>query len=224
MSRLPLPEKPKETSLPAEFILLVEHLEQSPVTASHIKTWTRRDPLLARVLRHLHEEWPESSSDPALRPYWSHRAELSHHDGCLLWGGRVIVPQPGRESVLKELHGGHPGSSRMKTLARMFVWWPGMEADIKSVVQQCQQFSTVSKCSPHLLLCSLGAGQANHGHGFTWITQGLFWVTCFWFWWTPTRNGWKYTACPPQLHMLPFRSCERCSLSLGYHTVIHGVL
>ena len=58
MSRLPLPQKPKETPLPAEFILLVEHLEQSPVTASHIKTWTRRDPLLARVSGHFHEGRP----------------------------------------------------------------------------------------------------------------------------------------------------------------------
>ena len=58
MRRLPLPQKPKETPLPAEFILLVEYLEQSPVTASHIKTWTRRDPLLAHVPRHFHEGRP----------------------------------------------------------------------------------------------------------------------------------------------------------------------
>jgi len=58
MSRLPLPQKPKETPLSAEFILLVQHLEQSPVTASHIKTWTRRDPLLAHVSRHFHEGRP----------------------------------------------------------------------------------------------------------------------------------------------------------------------
>ena len=37
------------------------------------------------------------------------------------WGGRVVVPAPGRESVLIELHGGHPGTSRMKSFARSLV-------------------------------------------------------------------------------------------------------
>ena len=45
--------------------------------------------------------------------------------------------------VLKELHGGHPGISRMKILERMFVWWPGMDTDIESVVQHCH------KCQLH---------------------------------------------------------------------------
>ena len=29
-----------------------------------------------------------------------------------------MVPLPGREGVLIELHGGHPGTSRMKSLAQ----------------------------------------------------------------------------------------------------------
>ena len=139
MSRLPLPEKPSETTLPAETILLIENLDNSPVSSSQIRLWTRRDPLFSRVLRHLNEGWPNSCREEELLPYYSKRTELSVHDGCLLWGGRVIVPQPGREPILRELHGGHPGISRMKTLARMFVWWPGMETDIETVVQQCHE-------------------------------------------------------------------------------------
>ena len=33
----------------------------------------------------------------------------------------MVVPLPGRESVLQELHGGHPGVSHMKSLARGLV-------------------------------------------------------------------------------------------------------
>ena len=29
------------------------------------------------------------------------------HEGCILWGTRVVVPQQGREMVLEELHEGH---------------------------------------------------------------------------------------------------------------------
>ena len=49
-SRLSLPEKSLETPLPAELVLLIEHLEESPVTATQIRMWTRRDPLLSRYL------------------------------------------------------------------------------------------------------------------------------------------------------------------------------
>ena len=109
----------------------MEHLEDSPVSSLQNKVWNRRDPLLAQVSRHLNEGWPDDCSEEALKPYWVWQAELSLQDGCLLWGGHVIIPPPGRESILKELHGGHPGVLHMKTIARMFVWWPKMEADIE---------------------------------------------------------------------------------------------
>ena len=48
-----------------------------------------------------------------------------------------MVPPPGQESVLIELHGGHPGVSRMKSLARGLVWWPGMDQEIESMVRHC---------------------------------------------------------------------------------------
>ncbi len=83
LSRLPLPDQPKETPQPAETIYLMEHLEKSPVTSTHIKAWTRRDPLLSQVVRHLQEGWPDHCSDPELKPYWHRQAELSLHDGCL---------------------------------------------------------------------------------------------------------------------------------------------
>ena len=50
--------------------------------------------------------------------------ELSIQHGCILWGVRVIVPPPGRSIVLDQLHEAHPGITRMKQLARSFVWWP----------------------------------------------------------------------------------------------------
>ena len=43
-------------------------------------------------------------------------------DGCLLRGSRVIVPKEGREAVMSLLHEGHPGVTRMKQLARGYVW------------------------------------------------------------------------------------------------------
>ena len=55
----------------------------------------------------------------------------------ILWGNRVVVPPSGQSSLLQELHACHPGIARMKTLARMFVWWPRLDADIENFVKTC---------------------------------------------------------------------------------------
>ncbi len=136
MSRLPLPYTPRETPVPAELVLMVENLQDAPITATQIALWTRRDPLMARVGRCILEGWPERTDDE-LRPYWTRRLELSTHEGCILWGGRVVIPPPGREHLLIELHGGHPGASRMKSLARSLLWWPEMDQEIEEMVQHC---------------------------------------------------------------------------------------
>ena len=47
LSRLPLPESISSTPVPAETVLLLEQMNEMQVTAEHIKTWTRRDPILS---------------------------------------------------------------------------------------------------------------------------------------------------------------------------------
>ena len=91
---------------------------------------------LARVLQYVQQGWP-THGDPDLEPYSARRLELSCYEGCVLWGTRIVIPPPGREAVLMELHEGHPGISRMKSLARMYVWWPGISADIEKSVRLC---------------------------------------------------------------------------------------
>ena len=138
LSRLPLPDTPVETPLSGELVLMVERLQTAPISATQIAQWTRRDPCLSRVLQHIRTGWPERP-DHDLRPFWVRRLELSVHNGCVLLGDRVVVPPPGRELVLVDLHGGHPGVSRMKALARSLVWWPGMDLEIEQMVRLCHE-------------------------------------------------------------------------------------
>ena len=56
---------------------------------------------------------------------------------CILWGNRVVTPPAGQQKVIEELHEGHPGISRMKSLIRSFVWWLGMDNDLEKKVKGC---------------------------------------------------------------------------------------
>ena len=138
LSRLPLPEAPSEVPVPAELVLLIEHLLDAPVKAQEIRTWTRRDPLLSMVKQSIQNGWP-AAVEPQLRPYWSRQFELTVQDGCIVWGSRVVVPTPGRQRVLQQLHEGHLGMARMKGLARMYMWWPRMDEEVSQVVRSCHE-------------------------------------------------------------------------------------
>ena len=85
LSRLPLPDNPSVVPVLAEQVLLMKHLESSPVTATQIKNWTLKDPVLSQVLRCIKQGWP-NQVHPEMQPYWNKRMELSVLDDCILWG------------------------------------------------------------------------------------------------------------------------------------------
>lgn len=54
------------------------------------------------------------------------------------FGSRAVIPPPGRDLILNELYETHPGTSKMKALARSYIWWPGMDMAIEQTVKSCQ--------------------------------------------------------------------------------------
>lgn len=127
-------------------MLLADPLLNSPVTAHQIRDQMRKDPQLAPVVQFVQQGWPSSCREQdQLAPFLNKKTELSIYEGCLLWESRVIVPTSCRESVVTELHEGHPRCTHKKGLARMYVWWHGITKDIESTVRHC------SECQQHQL-------------------------------------------------------------------------
>jgi transposase InsO family protein len=127
----------KSPPIPAEVLEALNFLDESTVSSKSVAQWTNRDPVLAIVLEAVRTGvWPEAESEE-LAPYARRRTELSVDQGCLLWGARVVLPQKARDAYLKELHECHPGIVRMKSLARSFVWWPGIDQEIELAVRSC---------------------------------------------------------------------------------------
>ena len=135
MSRLPLPQRwsPKSENVECYFF---EASVVTNVTAEMVKKKTQVDPILSLVYRYVQNGWP-SIVDASLVPYKNKQDELTIHQGCLLWGTRVVVPSSLRNEVLAELHETHPGMTRMKGLSRSYVWWPKIDSDIEKTVSTC---------------------------------------------------------------------------------------
>ena len=62
----------------------------------------------------------------------------------MLWGDRVI-PESLHEILLKDLHAKHLGIVRTKQLARNYLWWPRLDAEMESTVMVCHSCQELSK-------------------------------------------------------------------------------
>ena len=66
----------------------------------------------------------------------------------MLWGIRVVIPDQWRGRLLAELHRDHPGACKMKSVARSYTWWPGMDSEIENVAKSCSDCHAVKKAPP----------------------------------------------------------------------------
>lgn len=65
--------------------------------------------------------WPATCSKEVM-PYWQRKEEITTHQGCLLWGMRVIIPKKCQRQVLQQIHEGHVGTVKLKLLTRSHFW------------------------------------------------------------------------------------------------------
>ena len=137
LSRLPLRE-----TVPIEddcMVLTLNNIEEHTLlTADEIADWTKGDPIILNVYDFILRGWPNGENDPKFAAYRVRKEELSVQGGVVLWGSRVVIPPQGRDYVLRELHSGHPGVSRMKALVRSYIWYPGLDKDIEKAVSTCE--------------------------------------------------------------------------------------
>ena len=146
LSRLSLPDDEGEHPLETR-LCNIRQIEMLPVTSKEIRVATQRDQILSKVLSYTRKGWP-NQVPKALQPYRSKLAELSVEEGCLLWGGRVVIPSSLKDKILAELHKEHMGISRMKALARGYVWWLGVAKDIERMAKSCKSCLSVKQAPP----------------------------------------------------------------------------
>ena len=145
LSRLPL----KVNYIPVLDVdnnFMIGQVQALPVVAEEIAAAMRTDPLLSKIYIYVQKGWPCKITDEE-RPYWRHYKELSTESGCLMWGNRVIVPQKFQNKLVAELHQDHPGGARMKSVARSYFWWPGLDKVIEEQAKSCEACQAVKSCT-----------------------------------------------------------------------------
>ena len=100
---------------------------------------TKKDPILSKVLDYTLNGWPKQlKCEGDLQAYWRRRDELTVEMGCVTWGSRVAIPTKLRDYVMGVLHSTHIGSTSMKSLARSYIYWPRLDAQIEDTARMCE--------------------------------------------------------------------------------------
>ncbi|EYC13329.1 hypothetical protein Y032_0044g925 [Ancylostoma ceylanicum] len=125
--------------------VFADAVRRLPVTAETIRKHTEKSVMLRKLKSFIDSgRWPK-----VVKGAWKHfhnrRESLSLVQGCVMLSDRVVVPETLRAVVLKELHTGHPGIVRMKSLARSYVYWPNIDEDCERTVQGCTDCQLQSK-------------------------------------------------------------------------------
>lgn len=125
-----------------------------PVTYQQIQQETMKDAVLQAVIRNLRDSWPASIPTGDLQVFSKQRESLCEADGCIMFLDRIVIPESLKSAVLKQMHAGHPGMQRMKMIARSFVYWPNIDADIENFVRQCSNCAIAAKAPVKTTLSS----------------------------------------------------------------------
>ncbi|KAG1694107.1 hypothetical protein GQR58_006909 [Nymphon striatum] len=114
---------------------------------NEVRNLTATDSFLQAVIPYITCGWPSEKNqcNEVTHAYWQHRTELALHNGLLLKGNRIIIPTEMRPNILRILHKQHQGIEKTRLRARQAVYWPGLNADIEKMIQNCDQCQTFQR-------------------------------------------------------------------------------
>ena len=118
----------------------------APVSREALRRYTKQ--YYSAVISALSKGWrPDVKKKFPL--FFANRDELVlQPDGILSRGDRLIIPPPLRKAVLDDLHKGHLGVEKMKSLARQMCWWPELDSDVATTARNCEACLHKQKSRP----------------------------------------------------------------------------
>ncbi|KAK2705599.1 hypothetical protein QYM36_015852 [Artemia franciscana] len=141
ISRLHLPDIDKKLHREIEVCVhqIAHALPVSNARLEEIRLHTKEDEHLIYLREAIQGSWPNARKQCAmdLLAYWNLQHELSYMNGIIFKGERIVIPRKMRPQILQQLHVSHLGMEKTKQCARMLVYWPKMNGDIKRQITNC---------------------------------------------------------------------------------------
>lgn len=135
-----------------------------------------------------------------LTPFCNRRNQVSIASDCLFWSMDGVISLNLRGTVMQKLRYDHMGIVKMKSVARLNCWQPGIDQDIKNLGRS--YYSCQREGNPHpSAYCLREYGHHNQCNYSTSMFQLLLWEILLYFW-MHTPNGerqFKYKQ--PQLRL-----------------------
>ena len=117
----------------------IPSLPASRSTLERYRQAQEEDEICSKVSVYCKSKWPDRSSiESQLKPFWKVRGSLTICEQLLLYNNRIVVPSAMRQEALNKIHEGHQGAERCRWRTKASVWWPGITAQIKQMVDNCK--------------------------------------------------------------------------------------
>ena len=90
----------------------------------------------------------QHSTNPAIRGYFNGKEHLWIASDIIMFKDRIVVPPQLRQQVLMLLHSAHQGTEGMRARAATAVYWPGINASIAQMRQNCKFCNSIAPSQP----------------------------------------------------------------------------
>uniref|UniRef100_A0A3B1K366 Gypsy retrotransposon integrase-like protein 1 n=1 Tax=Astyanax mexicanus TaxID=7994 RepID=A0A3B1K366_ASTMX len=142
--------KPEMNDL--ECVSMISYVSVSDQKYAELQVRTKEE--LGPLTQIIQHGWPDHRREvpvPA-QPYWDSRSQLAVLDGIVYKGLRIVVPPTMQGNMLKLIHQSHLGMVKSKQRAREVLYWPGMSAEIETIVKNCSKCAEFQNRLPRLPL------------------------------------------------------------------------
>ena len=84
--------------------------------------------------------WPKNQDQipEKVRPYYTHRQELTYSNRIIFKGTRMLAPKTLRNQMKRLLHTGHLWIVKTINRAKEIIYWSGINNDITNIVHACE--------------------------------------------------------------------------------------
>ena len=150
LSRAYLPKNSEPEGEELESVNMASYVPISDQRLEEIRLATQNDESLQVLMKVILQSWPDDkSSVPALAlPYFNQRDELTAQNGIIFRGECVVIPTKLREVMKQKVHSSHMGTEACLRRARECLFWPGMSAEMKQLVESCETCRKYNSAQP----------------------------------------------------------------------------